>query len=117
MSDQPSFWGEIWRTAASSALFTAALWGAAGGLTSALVISGERRRDVLRQIVLGMLTAAGLGSASGAVIWHWLDLPMGAIPMAGVGGGASYLTGVFGPAFFEVILTRLRLRLPPKGGE
>lgn len=115
MSDQPTLWSEIWRTAASSALLTTAAWGAAGGLTSALAISGQKRRDFIRQIILGVLTACGLGSSAGAVMSHWLEFPIEAIPVVGVGGGASYLTGVFGPAFFEVILSRLHKgRLPPR---
>lgn len=117
MSEQPSLWAEIWRITATSAIFSTAAWGAAGGLTSALAITGEKKRGVIRQIVLGALTASGLGSAAGAVMSRWLDIPIEAIPAVGVGGGASYLTGVFGPAFVEVILSRMRPGRVPPGEE
>lgn len=116
MTDHPTIWAEVWRSAAASVTLTAAAWGAAGGLTSALAITGQQRRDVIRQVVLGALVAGGLGTAAGAVLSTWLGLPVEAIPAVGVGGSTSYLTGVFGPALFEVVLSRIRAgRLPPEG--
>lgn len=108
-----SAWEALWRGAAASSLLSAAAFGAAGGLTSALSITGQSRRDVIRQVVLGALVAGGLGTAAGGVLAAWLGLPAGAIPAVGVGGAASYLSGVFGPALFEVVLGRIRAgRLP-----
>lgn len=48
-----------------------------------------------------------------AVITAWLGLPSQAIPAGGAEGSAAYLVGVFGPAFIEVVLARLR---SDKGG-
>lgn len=110
MSEPSTIWDEIWKAAAASAVLAAAGWGAAGGLTSALSISGLRRVDILRHIALGALTASGLGSAAGVVLQKWMDLPVEMIPAAGVGGGSSYLVGVFGPALFEVVLSQIRHR-------
>ena len=43
-----------------------------------------------------------------AIITGWLGLPSEAIPAGGAAGSAAYLVGVFGPAFIEVVLARLR---------
>ena len=67
-----------------------------------------RLRDALRHILLGGLIAAGMGSLSMAIITAWLGLPSQAIPAGGAAGSAAYLVGVFGPAFIEVVLARLR---------
>jgi hypothetical protein len=48
-----------------------------------------------------------------AIITAWLGLPSQAIPAGGAAGSAAYLVGVFGPAFIEVVLARLR---SSKGG-
>jgi hypothetical protein len=49
-----------------------------------------------------------MGSLSMAVITAWLGLPPEAIPAGGAAGSAAYLVGVFGPAFIEMLLARLR---------
>ena len=67
-----------------------------------------RLRDALRHILLGGLIAAGMGSLSMAVITSWMSLPPEAIPAGGAAGSAAYLVGVFGPAFIEMLLARLR---------
>ena len=116
--DQPAtIWDDVWRVVVTSATVAAAAWGAAGGATSALAITGQSRRGIMRQVALGALTAGGLGSAAGAVLGGWLHLGSDAIAAATAGGSvsgaASYMTGVFGPALFEVILSRIRAgRLP-----
>lgn len=116
MTDQTTLWAEMWRGAAASATLTAAAWGAAGGMTSALAITGQQRRDVIRQVALGALVSGGLGTAAGGVLSSWLGLDAQAIPLVGAGGSMSYLSGVFGPAVIEVILSRVRAgRLPPEG--
>ena len=43
-----------------------------------------------------------------ALVARWLGLPPEAIPAGGAAGSAAYLVGVFGPAFIEVVLARLR---------
>ena len=48
-----------------------------------------------------------------AIVTAWLDLPPEAIPAGGAAGSAAYLVGVFGPAFIELVLARLRTA---KGG-
>jgi hypothetical protein len=58
--------------------------------------------------------AAGMGSLSMAIVTAWLGLPPQAIPAGGAAGSAAYLVGVFGPAFIEVVLARLRAA---KGGK
>ena len=58
--------------------------------------------------LLGGLIAAGMGSLSMAIITSWLGLPPETIPAGGAAGSAAYLVGVFGPAFIEVLLARLR---------
>ncbi|MDR9483348.1 MAG: hypothetical protein RI538_11295 [Salibaculum sp.] len=67
-----------------------------------------RLRDALRHILLGGLIAAGMGSLSMAIIAAWLRLPPEVIPAGRAAGSAAYLVGVFGPAFIEVVLARLR---------
>jgi len=43
-----------------------------------------------------------------ALITSWAGLPPEAIPAGGAAGSAAYLVGVFGPAFIEMLLARLR---------
>jgi hypothetical protein len=95
------------RDLATSTAVILAAWGALGGATNALT-TRMRLRDALRHILLGGLIAAGMGSLSMAVITAWLGLPSQAIPAGGAAGSAAYLVGVFGPAFIEVVLARLR---------
>ncbi len=49
-----------------------------------------------------------MGSLSMALVASWLALPAEAIPAGGAAGSAAYLVGVFGPAFIELGLARLR---------
>lgn len=112
---EPTIWQELWRAAAANVTLTAVAWGGAGGLTSALAIEGQSRRAVTRQIVMGALVAGGLGTAGGGILWAWLGIPAEAIPVSTAVGSINYLTGVFGPAVFEVVLRRIRAgRLPPE---
>jgi hypothetical protein len=43
-----------------------------------------------------------------AMVARWLDLPPETVAAGGAAGSAAYLVGVFGPAFIEVALARLR---------
>jgi hypothetical protein len=95
------------RELATSTAVILAAWGALGGATNALTTK-MRLRDALRHILLGGLIAAGMGSLSMALVTRWLNLPMEAIPAGGAAGSAAYLVGVFGPAFIEVVLVRVR---------
>jgi hypothetical protein len=70
-------------------------------------------RDALRHVLLGGLIATGMGSLSMIFVAAWLGLPLQAIPAGGAAGSAAYLVGVFGPAFIELVLARLRAA---KGG-
>ena len=54
-----------------------------------------------------VLTVAG-APVSIVVVAGWLGLPDGAVAAGGAVGSAAYLVGVFGAAFIELILARLR---------
>ena len=91
------------------------LMGALGGATNALVVKVTPRQTI-RYIVLGGLCAAGSGQLSGTLLEFWGLLPEG---MAAASSGAvAFFAGLFFPAMFEVILSRLRAgRLPMDAGE
>ncbi|MGP6089740.1 hypothetical protein [Antarctobacter jejuensis] len=107
MNDETNFLSAALRDLMASTAAILAIWGALGGATNALTTK-MRLRDALRHILLGGLIAAGMGSLSMALVAQWLGLPREAIPAGGAAGSAAYLVGVFGPAFIEVILARLR---------
>jgi acyl dehydratase len=107
MNDTGSFVAAVLRELAASTAVILAAWGALGGATNALTTK-MRLRDALRHILLGGLIAAGMGSLSMAMVTRVLGLPMEAIPAGGAAGSAAYLVGVFGPAFIEVVLVRVR---------
>jgi hypothetical protein len=107
MNDEPGFIAGVLRDLAASTAVILAAWGALGGATNALT-TRMRLRDALRHILLGGIIAAGMGSFSIALVTKWLGLPTEAIPAGGAAGSAAYLVGVFGPAFIEVALARLR---------
>lgn len=113
MSDQ-SLFDEIVRAAGAGATMIAVIYGAAGGLSSALLVKEnhpDRRamwRDLRRQVVLGALFAGGVGSGGAALLYPKLGLSPEAVATAGAGGAAFYLIGLFGPAFAKVVLARAR---------
>ena len=107
MNDEHGFFASVLRDLITSTAVILAAWGALGGATNALT-TRMRLRDALRHILLGGLIAAGMGSLSMALVTSWLSLPPEAIPAGGAAGSAAYLVGVFGPAFIELILARLR---------
>ena len=107
MNDTGTFIGAVLRELAASTAVILAAWGALGGATNALTTK-MRLRDALRHILLGGVIAAGMGSLSMALITRWMGLAPEAIPAGGAAGSAAYLVGVFGPAFIEVVLARLR---------
>jgi len=107
MNDEPGFIASALRDLLASTAVILAAWGALGGATNALT-KRMRLRDAIRHILLGGLIAAGMGSLSMAFITSWLGLPPEAVPAGGAAGSAAYLVGIFGPAFIEVVLARLR---------
>jgi hypothetical protein len=107
MTDERGFWTLVVIELAAVEALILALWGALGGATNALTTK-MRLRDALRHVLLGGLIAAGMGSLSMAIVAAWLDLPPQSIPAGGAAGSATYLVGVFGPAFIELVLARLR---------
>lgn len=107
MNEETGFLAAVLRELGASTAVILAIWGALGGATNALSTK-MGLRDALRHIFLGGLIAAGMGSLSMALVTSWLNLPTEAIPAGGTAGSAAYLVGVFGPAFIEVILARLR---------
>jgi hypothetical protein len=107
MNEETGFIATVLRDLTTSTAVILAAWGALGGATNALTTK-MHLRDALRHILLGGLIAAGMGSLSMAIITTWMGLPPAAIPSGGAAGSAAYLVGVFGPAFIEVILARLR---------
>jgi len=107
MTDDPGLTAAALRDLLTSTAVILAAWGALGGATNALT-TRMRLRDAIRHILLGGLIAAGMGSLSMAVVARWLDLPPETVAAGGAAGSAAYLVGVFGPAFIEVALARLR---------
>ena len=107
MNEETRFLATVLRDLAASTAVILAAWGALGGATNALTTK-MRLRDALRHILLGGLIAAGMGSLSMALVTAWLGLPPEAIPAGGAAGSAAYLVGVFGPAFVEIVLARMR---------
>lgn len=108
-------WPEIiWAWILATPLIVAALWGALGGATNALVIR-VTALEALRHIGLGALFAAGVGGLGGPLLEHWGVLPAGAVTSFGAAAGSSvaYLTGSIGAAVFEVLLSRVRAALLP----
>lgn len=91
-----------------------ALMGALGGGTNALVVRVTPRQTI-HYIVLGGLCAAGSGQLSGTLLEYWGFLPEG---MAAASSGAvAFFAGLFFPAVFEVILSRLRAGTLPMDGD
>jgi len=121
MDDTPNYWADILKAVAASSILGAAAWGAAGGATSGLLIRVEKK-VLVRHMLVGALVAGGTGALALPLIERWMDLPPGTItPTAGgAAGSGAYLAGVFLPALFEVVLTRLRRGVlptdPGKGG-
>ncbi len=107
MNDETRFLAAVLKKLATSTAVILAAWGALGGATNALT-TRMRLRDALRHILLGGLIAAGMGSLSMALVTKWLGLPPEAIPAGGAAGSAAYPVSVFGPAFIELVLARLR---------
>ncbi|MEM0935174.1 MAG: hypothetical protein AAGJ91_04615 [Pseudomonadota bacterium] len=107
MNEETGLLAAVLRELGASTAVILAIWGALGGATNALTTK-MRLREALRHILLGGLIAAGMGSLSMALVTSWLNLPIEAIRAGGAAGSAAYLVGVFGPAFIEVILARLR---------
>jgi hypothetical protein len=107
MSEDKGIWALVMIELAAMEALILALWGALGGATNALT-TRMSLRDALRHVLLGGLIAAGMGSLSMAIVAAWLDLPTQSIPAGGAAGSAAYLVGVFGPAFIELVLARLR---------
>jgi len=112
MNEDTGFIAAAIRDVLASAAVILAAWGALGGATNALTTK-MRLRDAIRHILLGGMIAAGMGSFSMAVVALWLDLPSETVIAGGAAGSSAYLVGVFGPAFIEVALARLR----GKGGD
>lgn len=111
-----NFWGDLVQAVIASSVVTTAGWGAAGGATSAIVVR-VKPGDAVRQIVSGSLIAGGVGTLALGLLVRWGVLSGEAMIAGGAGSSASYLIGVFGPAVFEVILSRIRKgRLPDEGG-
>jgi CHASE2 domain-containing sensor protein len=116
MNENGNLVSAVLRELAASTAVILAAWGALGGATNALTTK-MRLRDAFRHILLGGLIAAGMGSLSMAAITKWMGLPSEAIPAGGAAGSAAYLVGVFGPAFIEMLLARLRRAKQGNGDE
>jgi hypothetical protein len=107
MNSESGFIAAVLRDLLASAAVILAAWGALGGATNALTTK-MRLRDAIRHILLGGMIAAGMGRLSMAIVARRLDLPPQTVAAGGAAGSAAYLVGVFGPAFIEVALARLR---------
>lgn len=115
MADEPTVWAELGKGLAASATLTAAAWGAFGGATAAISIEVDRKA-VIRQILLGAMVAAGVGTLATALVVALGKLPAAAIPVGGGLAGAHFLVGVFGPAIIERRLRRLAEPPSSEGG-
>ena len=104
MEDQGSFWGNVLAYMIAVPAFGIAFMGAMGGATNALVIRVNFRHTV-RYIVLGAMCAAGSGSMAGNVLAHWGLMPSD-VGQAST-GAIAFFSGLFFPAVFEVILSRI----------
>lgn len=114
--DDLGYWREVWHAVIASSIATTGIWGAAGGVTSALAVK-VHPRAAARQIAMGALVAGGTGTLGTALVSAWMGIPPELIPAMGAGASASYFMGVFGPAIIEVMLRRIsRGRLPSDGG-
>ena len=113
MTEKTGFVAAVLNDLATSTAIILATWGALGGATNALT-TRMRLRDALRHILVGAMAAAGMGSLSLVIVANWMSLPSATILAGGAAGSAAYLVGVFGPAFIEVVLARLR---SGKGGD
>lgn len=91
----------------ASSTVVAAMWGAAGGATSAIVIQTDRA-SVIRQVLAGALIAAGAGGAGGFALSVFFNLPHTAIPVTAGASAIPYFLGVFGPAVIEHRLRKWR---------
>lgn len=107
MSDETTFWVEVWRSVAANSAIAAAGWGALGGATSALAVGGSSRKAMIRQITLGGLVAGGTGTMAISLVASAMGLDATLIPIIGAASSASYFAGVFGPAMIEAALTRM----------
>ena len=111
---QPSGWAEFWRSVLEAIPVGAALWGALGGSTNAIVIRTSLH-EAIRHVCLGALVAAGMGGLGAPILSHWLGIPAEALRVAegAAGGAVAYLTGSIGAAILEVLIQRIRAgRLP-----
>lgn len=113
MQGPVTIWEQLWAWVAAVPIVGAALWGALGGWTNALVVQ-VTLRAAIRLIAIGALVAAGVGSAGGYLLEAWSILPEGTTSAAGgaLGGSVAYLMGSLGAACFEVLLRRIRAAGP-----
>jgi len=111
---EPNFVEQIWAQVMAVPIAGVVLMGALGGATNALVVK-VKPKQAIRLTILGAMCAAGSGSLSGALLEHWGFLPSG---MALASSGAvAFFAGLFFPALFEVILSRLQAgKLPTDNG-
>lgn len=119
MPENQSTWAALWAWLIASPAIAAAIWGALGGGTNALVIR-VTVREAARHVAIGTLIAAGLGGMGGPILEHWGILPTGSVTAMGsaTSGAVAYLTGSLGSAVFEVLLSRIRAgRLPTDRGD
>jgi hypothetical protein len=118
MNDNTGFWAAVWQVIATSSVIGLAMWGAAGGATSGLLIR-VKPIDLIRHIVIGALVAGGVGAlALPLVVWA-LNLPVESISLqiGGLAGSGAYLAGVILPGIFEVLLTRIKRGVLPNDRE
>jgi len=111
MAEPAQFLDDLFRRLAAIPAVAVAFWGAAGGLTNALVIRVSFR-EAARHVSLGALIAVGVGTLGGPLLEHWGLIGPG-WATTGASDAIAYLTGSLGAAAFEVVLSRIRAgRLP-----
>lgn len=104
MENDNTFWTDLLKQIMAIPAVGIALMGAMGGATNALVVRVNFRQTV-RYIVLGAMCAAGSGQMAGAILEHWGFMPSG-VGQASA-GAVAFFSGLFFPALFEVILSRI----------
>ena len=104
MNEHGNFWSDVLTYIIAIPAVGIAMMGAMGGATNALVIRVNLKQTI-RYIVLGAMCAAGSGSMAGSVLAHWGLMPSD-VGQAST-GAIAFFSGLFFPAVFEVILSRI----------
>lgn len=113
MEENGFFYG-LWLQLMALPVIGVLLMGAMGGATNGLVVRVSYSQMV-RYVILGAFCAAGSGQLSGALLERVGLFPEGVTQ--GASGAVAFFAGLFFPALFEVILSRLKAGKLPMDDE